>query len=164
MQLWDSMCWPHVNPVGKDCQRRLLSRPRFVRACSATDYLLFIRRLHVASKLEQATSPPDLSLLVSYKRALTQTPVAEINGPESSVWLSMMTKSVQRLLGLFLFWKSIQNAKNGFGREAGWAPEPVCTQRQQERSFCSWRGSNLDRPGRPVRSQTLYWLSYPAHN
>jgi hypothetical protein len=30
MQLWDSMCWPHVNPVpsgavGKDCQRRLLS-------------------------------------------------------------------------------------------------------------------------------------------
>jgi hypothetical protein len=45
MQLWDSMCWPHVNPVpsgavGKDCQRQLLSRPRFVRACSATD--LFI--------------------------------------------------------------------------------------------------------------------------
>jgi hypothetical protein len=45
MQLWDSMCWPHVNPVpsgavGKDCQRRLLSRPRFVRACSSTD--LFI--------------------------------------------------------------------------------------------------------------------------
>jgi hypothetical protein len=37
MQLWDSMCWPHVSPVpsgevGKDCQRRLLSRPRFVRA------------------------------------------------------------------------------------------------------------------------------------
>jgi len=37
MQLWDSMCWPHVNPVpsgavGKDCQRRLLSRPRCVRA------------------------------------------------------------------------------------------------------------------------------------
>jgi hypothetical protein len=37
MQLWDSMCWPHVNPVPsgavwKDCQRRLLSRPRFVRA------------------------------------------------------------------------------------------------------------------------------------
>jgi hypothetical protein len=38
------MCWPHVNPVpsgavGKDCQRRLLSRPRFVRACSATDFI-----------------------------------------------------------------------------------------------------------------------------
>jgi hypothetical protein len=37
MQLWDSMCWPHVNPVpsgavGKDCQRRLLSRRRLVRA------------------------------------------------------------------------------------------------------------------------------------
>jgi hypothetical protein len=26
--------------VGKDCQRRLLSRPRFVRACSATDLFL----------------------------------------------------------------------------------------------------------------------------
>jgi hypothetical protein len=52
MQLWDSMCWPHVNPVpsgavGKDCQRRLLSRPRFVRACSATDlfYLIAITLL-----------------------------------------------------------------------------------------------------------------------
>jgi hypothetical protein len=37
MQLRDSMYWPHVNPVppgavGKDCQRRLLSRPRLVRA------------------------------------------------------------------------------------------------------------------------------------
>jgi hypothetical protein len=44
MQLWDSMCWPHVNPVpcgavGKDCQRRLLSQPSFVRACSATDFI-----------------------------------------------------------------------------------------------------------------------------
>jgi hypothetical protein len=42
MQVRVSMCWPHVNPVpsgavGKDCQRRLLSRPRFFRACSATD-------------------------------------------------------------------------------------------------------------------------------
>jgi hypothetical protein len=27
--------------VGKDCQRRLLSRPRFVGACSATDLFLF---------------------------------------------------------------------------------------------------------------------------
>jgi len=46
MQLWDSMCWPHVNPVpsgavGKDCQRRLLSRPRLVRACSASDYYYY---------------------------------------------------------------------------------------------------------------------------
>jgi hypothetical protein len=37
IQLWDSMCWPHVNPVpsgavAKDCQLRLLRRPRFVRA------------------------------------------------------------------------------------------------------------------------------------
>jgi hypothetical protein len=39
MQLWDSMCWPHVNPVpsgavGKDCQRRLLSRPKVRQSCS----------------------------------------------------------------------------------------------------------------------------------
>jgi hypothetical protein len=27
--------------VGKDCQWRLLSRPRFVRACSATDFLFY---------------------------------------------------------------------------------------------------------------------------
>jgi hypothetical protein len=44
MQLWDSICWPHVNPVqsgavGKDCQRRLISRSRFVRACRDTDIL-----------------------------------------------------------------------------------------------------------------------------
>jgi hypothetical protein len=37
------MCWPHVNPVpsgavGKDCQRRLLSRPKVRQSCSATDY------------------------------------------------------------------------------------------------------------------------------
>jgi hypothetical protein len=44
MQLWDSMCWPHVNPVpsgavGKDCQRRLLSRPKVRHSCSASDYI-----------------------------------------------------------------------------------------------------------------------------
>jgi hypothetical protein len=44
-------------------------------------------------------------------------------------------------------------------QEAGWAPEPVWTQRLEEKS-CLCRGSH---PGRPVRSQTLYWLSYPAH-
>jgi hypothetical protein len=33
----------------------------------------------------------------------------------------------------------------------GWAPEPVLTQRLEEKSFD---------PGRPVRSQTLYWLKY----
>jgi hypothetical protein len=46
MQLWDSMCWPHVNPVpsgavGKDCQRRLLSRPRPVRAVAPRIYFFF---------------------------------------------------------------------------------------------------------------------------
>jgi hypothetical protein len=31
-------------------------------------------------------------------------------------------------------------------QEAGWAPEPVWTQRLEEKSSCLWRGSNLDRP------------------
>jgi hypothetical protein len=44
------MCWPHVNPVpsgavGKDCQRRLLSRPRFVRAV-APRIIILLRLLY----------------------------------------------------------------------------------------------------------------------
>jgi hypothetical protein len=47
-------------------------------------------------------------------------------------------------------------------QEAGWAPEPVWTQA---------RGNILSplpvveprSSGHPARSQTLYWLSYPAH-
>jgi hypothetical protein len=31
-------------------------------------------------------------------------------------------------------------------QEAGWAPEPVCTHRLQEKSFRLCQGSNLDRP------------------
>jgi hypothetical protein len=31
-------------------------------------------------------------------------------------------------------------------QETGWAPEPVWTQRLEEKSFCLCRGSNLDRP------------------
>jgi hypothetical protein len=45
-------------------------------------------------------------------------------------------------------------------QEAGWAPEPVWTQRLEEKILCLCRGSN---PDRPVRSQTLYRLSYRAH-
>jgi hypothetical protein len=46
MQLWDSMCWPHVNPVpsgavGKDFQRRLLSRPRLVRAVAPRKKIVY---------------------------------------------------------------------------------------------------------------------------
>jgi hypothetical protein len=46
MQLWDSMCWPHVSPVpsgavGKDCQRRLLSRPRLVRAVAPRIIIIY---------------------------------------------------------------------------------------------------------------------------
>jgi hypothetical protein len=32
------------------------------------------------------------------------------------------------------------------GQEAGWAPEPVWTQRLDEKPFCLCRGSNLDLP------------------
>jgi hypothetical protein len=32
------------------------------------------------------------------------------------------------------------------GEEAGWAPELVCTQTLEEKSFRLCRGSNLDRP------------------
>jgi hypothetical protein len=38
-------------------------------------------------------------------------------------------------------------------QEAGWAPEPVWTQRLEEKSFASAWGSNS---GRPVCSQTQY--------
>jgi hypothetical protein len=44
-------------------------------------------------------------------------------------------------------------------QEAGWASEPVWTQKLEEKSFRLCRGSNLDRP---ARSQILYCLSYPA--
>jgi hypothetical protein len=32
------------------------------------------------------------------------------------------------------------------GQEAGWGPEPVWTQRLEEKSFAPERGSNADRP------------------
>jgi hypothetical protein len=37
-----------------------------------------------------------------------------------------------------------------------WAPEPVCTQRLQEKSFLPLPGIERLSPGRAVRSQTLY--------
>jgi hypothetical protein len=40
------------------------------------------------------------------------------------------------------------------GQEVGWAPEPVCTQRLEEKSFAS-AGDRTQSPGRPVRGQTL---------
>jgi hypothetical protein len=43
--------------------------------------------------------------------------------------------------------------------EAGWAPQPVWTQRLEEKILCLCRRSN---PGRRVRSRTQYWLSYPG--
>jgi hypothetical protein len=66
MQLRDSMCWPHVNPVpsgavGKDCQRRLLSRPSFVRACSATD---IYRKCHCSTLAFKKTPKCSIYLLI----------------------------------------------------------------------------------------------------
>jgi hypothetical protein len=41
MQLWDNPV--PSGAVGKDCQRRLLNRPRFVKACSATDFYYYLK-------------------------------------------------------------------------------------------------------------------------
>jgi hypothetical protein len=43
-------------------------------------------------------------------------------------------------------------------QETGWAPEPVWTQRLQEKLFFASAGDRTSN----ARSQTLYWLSYPA--
>jgi hypothetical protein len=48
-------------------------------------------------------------------------------------------------------------------QEAGWAPEPVWTQRMEEKFF-ALPGTEPRSPGRPARSRTLYCLSYPAPN
>jgi hypothetical protein len=45
-------------------------------------------------------------------------------------------------------------------QEAGWAPEPVCTQRLEEKSFRLCRGSNLDRPVvQPVARHYTDWAT-----
>jgi hypothetical protein len=41
-------------------------------------------------------------------------------------------------------------------QEAGWAPEPVWTQRLEEKSSLPLPGIEPRSPGRPVRSQTLH--------
>jgi hypothetical protein len=46
------------------------------------------------------------------------------------------------------------------GQDAGWAADPVCIQRFEEKSLASARDLTWI-ASRPVRSQTLYWLSYP---
>jgi hypothetical protein len=45
-------------------------------------------------------------------------------------------------------------------QEIGWAPEPVWTRRLQEKSSLPSPGIELLLPGRPVRRQILYCLSY----
>jgi hypothetical protein len=45
-------------------------------------------------------------------------------------------------------------------QEAGWAPEPVWTQRIEEKSFCPCRGSNLDRSVvQPVARHYTAWAT-----
>jgi hypothetical protein len=44
------------------------------------------------------------------------------------------------------------------GQEAGWAPDPIWTQRLQEKSFAPV-GNRTPIARRPARSQTLYSLS-----
>jgi hypothetical protein len=46
-------------------------------------------------------------------------------------------------------------------QEAGWAPEPVWTQRLEENPL-PLPGIEPRSPGRPALSQTLYCLSYPC--
>jgi hypothetical protein len=48
-------------------------------------------------------------------------------------------------------------------QEAGWAPEPVWTQRLEEKILSPLPGIEPLSHGRPARSETLYRLSYPAH-
>jgi hypothetical protein len=48
-------------------------------------------------------------------------------------------------------------------QEAGWASEQVWPQRLEEKSF-TLPGIEPRSPGGPARSQTQYWLSYPAHH
>jgi hypothetical protein len=46
------------------------------------------------------------------------------------------------------------------GQEAGWAPEPVWTQRLEEKSFRLCRGSNFDRPVvQPVATHYTDWAT-----
>jgi hypothetical protein len=47
-------------------------------------------------------------------------------------------------------------------QQAGWAPEPVWTQ-TRGKILSPLPGIEPRSPDRPARSQTLYWLSYPAH-
>jgi hypothetical protein len=47
-------------------------------------------------------------------------------------------------------------------QEAGWAPELVWTQRLEKKVIFPLPKIESWLPGRPVRSQTLHWLSYPG--
>jgi hypothetical protein len=50
-------------------------------------------------------------------------------------------------------------------QEAGWAPEPVWTQRLEEKSYRLCRVSNLDRPVvQPVARHYTDWATRLTHN
>jgi hypothetical protein len=47
-------------------------------------------------------------------------------------------------------------------QKVGWAPEPVWTQEARGKILSTLPGIELGSPGRPARSQTLYWLTQPG--
>jgi hypothetical protein len=49
-----------------------------------------------------------------------------------------------------------------FVQEAGWSSEPVWKQEATGKILSPLLGIEPLSPGRPARSQTLYWLSYPG--
>jgi hypothetical protein len=48
-------------------------------------------------------------------------------------------------------------------QETGWAPELVWTQEAREKILSPLPGIEPRSPGRSPHSQTLHWVSYPAH-
>jgi hypothetical protein len=128
MQLWDSMFWPYVNPVpsgavGKDCQRRLLSRPRFFRACSASDFSDLIESAFLNNLMDQSVNK--LVDLLNYLRSLTFEAVYN-----HWVWITYVTRiivdsaiytNVTRIIGILKV-TAPTSAENWFG----WASH-TCT-------------------------------------
>jgi hypothetical protein len=99
MQLWDSMCWPHVNnpvpsgAVGKDCQRRLLSRPRFVRACSATDFIKYSKSVY---KSAQEYTSKKLSLSIPLAAAFYIQSIYASHYIQNHIWRTAGRNSYPR--------------------------------------------------------------------
>jgi hypothetical protein len=71
-----------------------------------------------------------------------------------------MEVSGQRHVPAPLFSPGERNPPVPIVQEAGWAPEPVWTQRLEEKSFRLCWGSNLDRPVvQPVARHYIDWAT-----